>query len=345
MGRGVSIFHDVRDAAYGDIVEQSPDAMVFQTPAYLAFLAEVLPSAEFAGFIVEGRAAMPSFVMRTAEGAVLNALPYFGGHGDIVTTAGAEASDSAAIIRAVETFCRDTSVDAVNIVAHPLTPHWRDGASDIFAKWDERIGQVSRLGSASTREAAIEASLLACSGKTRNLARKGLRGGFRIERDDDATSWRDLVRFHRDSILAMGGHAKTEAEFAALRRALGDQCRLYVARKDGAFAGALLVLAFKGWVEYFTPVSYPDFRSEQVVPALIIAAMSDARMSGAQWWNWGGTWHQQPGVRHFKAGWGAIEFPYAYIGALLGERLRGQAPADLLQAFPRFYVAPFDSLG
>ena len=152
-----------------------------------------------------------------------------------------------------------------------------------------------------------------------------------------------MIEHHRLGMERIGGRAKSTAEFAALRCALAPRgmCRLHVARHKGAFAGALLNLYYRDWVEYFTPVAVDEYRAEQVMSALIATAMQDACLSGARIWNWGGTWPTQAGVYHFKKGWGAIDHPYVYYGAVLDERLAAASADSLREQFPFFYSRPF----
>lgn len=335
---------DVDSADYREVFERAEDALVFHSPGYLRFLCSVLPHADFFGFVIRGKAAMPTYLMRNGHGAVLNALPYYGGHGDVITTPESNDEDAREIAESLADFCKDERVDAVNVVTHPITPRFQDGGRLGLRRWDGRLGQISRLCPAVTRDEAVEATLSACNGKTRNLARKGMRGEFAIELSGRERDWAELVYHHSASLASRGGHAKTLTEFEALQRELGESCRLYVARREGAFVGGLVVLRFRDWAEYFTPVSHPDFRSEQVVPALIVEAMADARMDGARWWNWGGTWPDQDGVRHFKNGWGAEEFPYTYIGGNFSDEMRTASAEMLVQQFPRFYVRPFQKV-
>ena len=340
------IASDPADPMYAEIVARDPHAMIYQTPAYLRYLSAVLAQAELRLVVLPGAAAMPVFVSHTANGTVVNALPYYGSHGDLVCVPEAGDTERMAVLAAFAELCRNVSADAVNIVGHPLRPIAAPGGALGLSRWDERDGHVSLLNAAQSRAQALEATLAAANGKTRNLARKGLAQGFDLTVSDDERDWKDLAFAHRQTIDALGGVAKPYRDFEQLRAGFG-QCgaaRLYVARADGGFVGGLLMLRHQDWVEYFTPVSIPEFRSAQVVPALIATAMTDARMDGTRYWNWGGTWKAQDGVRHFKEGWGARTYPYGYFGAMLTDRFKGVAPDALSAWFPRFYVRPYSKI-
>src|SRR5262249_17659234 len=119
------------------------------------------------------------------------------------------------------------------------------------------------------------------------------------------------------------------------------QSRLYVARDGETFAGALLNLYYRDWVEYFTPIAVEDFRKEQVLSALIAVAMTDAILEGRKYWNWGGTWPSQSGVYHFKRGWGAQERIYQYFGAVRSGSLASITMTAFSEEYPHYYLRPF----
>ncbi len=323
---------------------------MFHTPEYLAVLADILPKSEqviiaaYNGSQIIGT--LPVFIHSTDHGVVLNSLPYFGSHGDILLANDASGRQSvlSALANGLVEICREYSVGSVNIVSHPLSPWIASLADQIGLKaWDFRIGQISRLPVAANQEEALEGVLATCRQKTRNLVRKGLRQGFVVETSTADEDWRQLILQHRLGMEKIGGTPKSEREFSAIRGNLEARgsCRLYVARLEGEFAGALLNLYHRNWVEYFTPVIVGSFRNRQVLSALIATAMCDAAIEGRSHWNWGGTWSTQAGVHRFKQGWGAIDHIYEYFGAVWDSQLNEMEPRKLLEHFPFFYVRPF----
>ena len=76
--------------------------------------------------------------------------------------------------------------------------------------------------------------------KNRNLIRKGLRQAFTIEISKANDDWENLERHHQIGMVRIGGRFKGRNEFSAIRSVLEavGMCRLYVARRNGIFAGA-----------------------------------------------------------------------------------------------------------
>jgi hypothetical protein len=173
--------------------------------------------------------------------------------------------------------------------------------------------------------------------------RKGLKSGFRIFRSDDEADWLALHRHHVEGMARIGGSHKPWSHLASLRRMFPTPhaSQLYVAYIDGAFAGGLLLLLYRRWVEYFMPVAVEEHRNRQVISALIAKAMTDYAAEGFELWNWGGTWPSQLGVYHFKRGWGAEDSTYGYYGFARDGAFDGISSADLLKSYPLFYLFRF----
>jgi hypothetical protein len=336
-------------AEYGQFLERSADSLLYHQPEYISTIRAIARpcSLHLIGVRRNGKlVASLALIEKTAgDITIVNSLPYFGSHGDIVI---ADDEDQHEVSRAIAHFLKQDSAfqaaAAVNIVAHPLRSWIETVAADLsLTAWDERIGQISSLPDAREADAALAAILAGCSQKTRNLVRKGLRQGFTITISDDPEDWDVMIHHHRTGMERIGGRAKTTAEFDAIRAGIppGRMRQLFIARKDGEFAGGLLNLYYRDWVEYFTPVAVEKFRSDQVLSALICHAMVSACTAGLRHWNWGGTWTSQAGVYHFKKGWGAIDHRYRYFGVVRNERVCAAAPSALTQALPFFYARPF----
>jgi Acetyltransferase (GNAT) domain len=335
--------------AYAGFVAETEDALFWHTPEWLSFLEQATARSQPVTVLARenGRVvgAFVAFLKEGSFGVVLNALPYFGSHGDflISTSANDPSSVALALAAAVVKLSADASVKAFNIVAHPLAPRVAQVTPKLgLTAWDRRIGQISTLSPAGSKDDALSAVLAACSQKTRNLVRKSLKQGFVVERSERDGDWIAMIDHHRRGMERIGGRAKSAAEFSAMRAIFAPDVhrRLYVARLRGEFAGALLCFYHRDWVEYFTPVAVEEFRGKQVLSALIAEALAEARVEGRRYWNWGGTWTDQSGVYHFKHGWGAVDHLYDYCGAVSGP-MADSSPADLQASYPFFYVRPF----
>jgi hypothetical protein len=338
-------------AEYAHFIERSKNDLIYHQIEYIKTIANITNSDTPTIIVVRRHSNIVGSIVfltsRSDIGLVANSLPYYGSHGDILIDD--DEQDKSAVACCIADFVAEyihtEDFGAVNIVSHPLDS-WigRVAPRAGLRAWDRRIGQISELPEQRDPEAALNGILANCNQKTRNLVRKGLRQNFEISTSDSPEDWDQAIAHHRLGMERIGGRAKTRDEFDAIRAGLTKDHRrkLFIARKDGEFAGSLLNLYHKDWVEYFTPVATDKFRSDQVLSAIIAHAMIDACVAGRRWWNWGGTWTTQAGVYHFKQGWGAIDHPYTYYGTARAPGIITSSPAELIAQFPLFYVKPFD---
>lgn len=281
-------------------------------------------------------------------GTVCNSLPWYGSYGGCTLAAGVGDTVREALLAVYAAHLR-TIPDL--LTATTILSPFEDHALEIYQKFlqeqvqDARTGQISCLPQAGD---GLEERLMAIiSQKTRNLVRKSLKQGFALEVRDDDAAWQFLADIHHENMATIGGKPKPHSHFEALRRQIPAAWReLLLATLDGAPVAALLLLTFNRTVEYITPVICHEYRSQQPLSFLIWHGMLRGIARGACWWNWGGTWHSQQSLHHFKAGWGAIDMPYTYLVQVADgatERLRTKH-AEIVSAFPWFYLYPFHLL-
>jgi hypothetical protein len=349
----MKIQHEMLSAAnheeYEEFLQSVPNTMIYSTGMYRNFLHSVLKKVDSTYFLARDSArlvgALPIFWYNHDGKTVGNSLPYYGSHGDVVVAPDVEDRSSIenGLIDCLLFEASKRKVAALNVVTHPFrTQHSAFNARGLECI-DTRIGQISELPVGTDHEAIREAILNECHQKTRNSIRKALAANFQIEESRSLNDWRELHRLHRLSMERLGGQSKSWDQLQSLYNLFGGNgaVKLHVARKNGAFAGGLVVLVFRQWAEYFIPVSDEEFRSDQVLSAIILKAMTDAAVAGVRYWNWGGTWSSQEGVYRFKSRWGAKDYPYQYHGRVFDPELFGMSPERIRRQFPNFYVRPF----
>jgi hypothetical protein len=335
---------------YEEFLGTVPNSMIYSTASYRDFLHSVLMNTESTYFLarVAGRiaGAIPVFWYSCDGKTIGNSLPYFGSHGDVMLAPGLE--DATAIeeglLDRLLTEATARRASALNLVTHLFRERYGVFEARGLACVDQRTGQISELPAGADPESTQQLILSRCHQKTRNSIRKALAANFQIEVSNDLPAWQELHRLHSLGMERVGGQSKSWAQFEALKNHFDVQraSKLYVARKDGAFAGGLLVLFYGVWAEYFVPVSNETYRSDQVLSAIILQAMVDAAVEGRRYWNWGGTWPSQEGVYRFKSRWGAEDYPYSYYGQVYDSELLTMSAAEIERRFPSFYVRRFN---
>lgn len=337
--------------AYSEFARSDERSMIYSSLEFRDFLQQILIGEPRYFLALDSSrviGVLPTFAATNATyGTVINSLPWYGSHGGCVTR-----TDVAPGVRHALLSRYREMIDAADVAFSTLilAPHENPLTDSYLAMLgpsvtDRRIGQITDLpDDGADLEARLEHIF---AQKTRNLVRKARKQGFILECADDDDAWRFLYETHQENMVGIGGKAKPESHFAALRAAIPEAWRqLMLAKLDGVPVAAMLLLRYNRTVEYVTPVIKHEFRPLQPLSFLIWHGMLAAVKGGFRWWNWGGTWASQKSLHHFKAGWGAKDHPYTYIvhakpAALATLKAHPHAVAD---AFPYYFTYPFHLL-
>lgn len=341
---------------YEEFVKQNAFLPLYGNHRFLSFLEKV---AECKTHVLiafdEGRivGSLPfAIAEREGVGCVVNSLPWYGSHGsvvvsrDLVANAAGERVISALLTEFMRVIDRPDLLSSTMI----LLPD-QEAYAGIYHQMlrpvqnDRRVSQITELPLGSDHVAEDLEAIF--TQKTRNLVRKSRKQGFIEAVTDEAWAWDFLVKTHADNMAAIGGRAKPESHFEAMRASLPPEIlRLSVCLSDGTPAAAMLVFKVGNVYEYITPVIVQEYRSRQPLTFLIWTAMLEAVKSGYARWNWGGTWVGQENLHRFKKGLGGIDRPYSYLISATETgvaKLRDIKP-QLSSLFPNFYVYPYSEL-
>ena len=331
---------------YDGFVSSVKGALVYYASSYLRFLEKVTKGVAYIclarhdGNII---AAMPMIEAERAQsGLIMNSLPFFGGHGSaLYNREGSPEYEEQLLLPLYEKIANraeERGALSLTIVENPFIPFPDDLSSkNELAEIDFRIGQFTPLA---PHMADAEDRLMAqCHQKTRNAIRKGRTFIDKIEIQQDLSLLPWMQDVHAQSIGGMGGNVKTLDVFQILlsQFPLGDGAQFSVAYANGVPAAALLTLYFGDTVEYFTPVVEEEFKSTQILSALIFETMVAFSKDGFRQWNWGGTWQSQEGVYRFKQRFGATDYPYRYFHKS-SPKIKEFALSSLMEQFPYTYL-------
>jgi hypothetical protein len=309
--------------AYTAFLTDRPEALVFHSLPYRDLLCEHLGCRAEYLVAVEGgelRGVLP--VMWAGD--VVNSLPYYGSHGGVIGDAGS------ALLEAWDERATDPGTAAATLVENPFAPPLpREPAHDLL---DERLNQATALD-----DPVFEPSAW------RNVRRAAKEGVVAAVAEDGLAELADL---HAEHMAGIGGRAKDRTFFDAVPRHFqrGREFDVYLAHYDGEIAAALLVFWAGVTAEYFCPANAADHLARQPLAAILARALEDARARGLAWWNWGGSWASQEGVRRFKRKWGGRAAPYRYFCRVGDRSLLDASAAELQAAYGHFFVVPYGAL-
>lgn len=342
----IALLEPQTEAMWRDFVAGIENALFYSSLEFRDVLSRVLGAQAHYFMAMEGervRGVLPCFSTTDPRlGSVLNSLPYYGSNGGCLSDG--EPSVVRGLIRAFLELERDLRCVASTLVSSPF-----EANLDLYEELlnadmrDGRIGQVTNLPDAGP---SLEDRLFSLYDETaRRNVRKARKSGVTWRINNGAATLAFLYGTHDQNIRSIGGVPKERKFFDCLEATVPERFRrLYVAERDGEPIAALLVFRFNRTVEYYTPAIVEKHRSLQPLALLVHEAMCEAAIDGYRFWNWGGTWASQIGVYRFKKKWGALEKPYHYYTRLTERHLLRCGRAELTQAFPNFYVLPFDRL-
>jgi hypothetical protein len=348
----VRCYNDSDGPAYDQCIVSAPQNLIYPTRPFLAFLKEVT-GGEVHSLVAEENGQIlgvfPSLLKRDLHyGTVCNSLPWYGSYGGCTLADKACPQVRESLIRAWLAMIHEYSdLLTATVVLSPFEEMHLDSYAAILVNGaaDSRVGQMSSLPADG---ADLDENLIKLfRQKTRNLVRKSLKQKFSLVSSDEEWAWNFLCVTHHENMTAVGGVPKPKGHFDALRRHIPAEWRdLLVATIDGKPVAALLMILFNKTVEYITPVIEKDYRSLQPLSFLIWHGMMRAAKNGFRWWNWGGTWHTQKSLHHFKAGWGAVDMPYSYLicASESGRKRLAEHRSALRELFPYYYTYPYHLL-
>lgn len=339
------------EAAYSEFVKSDERALIYASLEFRNFLQRILigePRYLLALDSSQVIGALPTFAAtHTTYGTVVNSLPWYGSHGGCMVKSNAASDARDALLSRYREMVGAPGVAFSTLILDPHENRLQDLYLTALAPTvtDGRIGQITDLpDDGPDLESRLER--IFAPSKNRNI-RKAIRQGFVLECADDDDAWTFLYQTHQENMAGIGGKAKPETHFAALRAAIPAAWRrLMLAKLDGEPVAAMLLLRYNRTVEYVTPVIKHEFRPLQPLSFLIWHGMLEAARDGFRWWNWGGTWASQKSLHHFKAGWGARDHPYTYIVHAKPEALETLKahPQEVAAAFPFYFTYPFHLL-
>ncbi len=334
---------------YDAFLKKNQHSLLFASNRYRLLLKEFLQAEDYYLLLLNDTndilGALPLFIKYNDRfGPIVNSLPFYGSNGAIIASDG-ESGVRNELIRSYRSFLEEIDCAVATLITSPFEQQPEEYERLLLPTFtDKRIGQLTPLP---IDNDTIDEQLMSMyHQKTRNLVRKAIKSGLVVSSESNPEVLNFLIETHHENLSEIGGQAKPTRFFYLIPEYFeyDKDYRIYYAYKGNQLAAALLLFYFNRTVEYFTPVVKKEYRSEQPLSLLIYRAMTDAAKAGYLWWNWGGTWLSQEGVYHFKRRWGTEDKPYYYYVNVRRDSILSACKAELLDAYPYFYVVPFDCL-
>lgn len=333
-------FDPVLELEYENFILNHCEAMMYHSIKYCYFLTSLIGAKPI--YIISRRdnkieGVLPLMYKDGKLGRVINSLPYYGSNGSILASTDESKN---LLIEEYNRLVEQKNIAASTIITNPFI---KDFNINSFKKnhLDTRLGQITDIEFNENHEEQI---LKKIHYKTRNAIRKALKNQVQIFIDNSKLE--EIYDIHKENMISIGGLPKQFEIIKNIKKFYSENIdyKLYVAKHDEKIISGLLVFYFKNTVEYYMPVIKKEYRSLQPLSLLIFNAMTEASINGFKFWNWGGTWENQPGVYLFKKRWGSFTKKYYYLSMIVNQDIYSSVKETLLDEYPNFFVIPFDKL-
>jgi hypothetical protein len=332
-----------QEGAFSALVERAPLSPLSHTLLWRDVLCELELGEPHYWLALRGgqpRAALPTFVRRSAEGAVLNSLPFVQSTGGVITPEDAgpaeRAEAVAALLETMLAFCRDGGVDVACLIGSPAR-----GADDRAAYPRPPDFTVTRTTNwlDLTRPLAPRASI-------EWTVRKAERLGPRHRVAATLAEARAVYDLYAAAMtrLELAAHPFGLFERLFTRATAAAFPRFVWAEVEGAMVSVIILLVHGQVVDYHSVGSSEEGRRLQTGSWLCQQELAWASARGARVWNWGVS--PTPAVHDFKKRWGGADRSYEITGWCLRDvgAWRQLTPRALAAAYPSYFVLPYEWL-
>lgn len=337
------------ESQYNQFILSNEKTLFFVSNKYRKFLRSLIEKEDFYFLAFDNNGnivgALPCFINRNKEyGNLLNSGPFYGSNGGIIEFEN-NSKVRIALINEFYNFAKQNNCVATTIISSPLDP-MEEFYEQVtcYTYQDLRIGQLTPFPQYT--EEIDDVLMKMIHQKTRNMVRKAQKLKITVHNEQSNEYMNFLISTHQENMMVIGAKAKPEGFFRLIQEYFinDSDYKIYVAKKDGQLIAALLLFYFNKTVEYFVPVVKAEYRNSQPLSLLIFEAMKDCISKGYKWWNWGGTRATLNGVYNFKKRWGTKDKPYYFYTKIFNATVLKKTKEQLMEAYPYFYVAPFDKL-
>jgi len=287
-------------------------------------------------------------------GNVVNALPYFGSHGDALLVANVPVHVMEAVYAHALDLCHSLGALCLTVITSPFAP--ADHVERLVALLrpnfvERRICQVASLPppESSSRAEYSDQIMAMYEGRCRTACRKAEKSGFVLSHARSRDDLLSLAALHQANIKAKGGVHKTARFFEntyelACKNALFPAADLLL-YDDQVIAGVVF-FEFGHCIEYHTIGVHDDFRSCGTINYIVRERMISAGIRGKKIINFGGTWKSQEGVYNFKKSFGAKDRGYCYITVIFRDLadVMDMSREQIVESYPYMFVLPFSEL-
>lgn len=283
---------------------------------------------------------LPFFLKSSSFGSVINSLPFFGSYGGIISSSD---NISKLLLEELNNFIKKNDVISTTIVMNPFLTN-----SKIYEKYFEHnFIEKRRIQCIDLDNYSEESLWQNFEQRVRRSVRKSMKENLTVSKISlNNESIDNFFYLHEKEMKAKGGKPKPIEFFKSIKNNFVNDVdyNIYEVKKDGKSISYLLTFYHYPYTEYYMPAYDSEYKNTQSTSLLIWESIKTSINKKFKFYNFGGTWFDQPELYLFKRGWNADDYFYNYYIYADVEQIQDIGIETISKNFPYFFVVPFDKI-
>jgi len=338
----IEITNKIDYSEYEDFLKKENEATFYHSYKHLEFLKDVIKSNPLFVVVYENKllkGVLPFFEKKSEFGIVINSLPFFGSYGGFVSS---DFLVQKKILEKLNEYNHENDILSSVIIVSPFTKY-----CNMYEKYYNYNQKENRRIQCVILNNDVDVVWNSFEQRVRRSVRKATKNNVTVEKViPDKEGMKNFYALHKEEMEKKNGRVKPAEFFKHLSESFipHEQYDIFCAKKDTTDIAYLLVFYFNQFTEYYMPAYDSNFKHLQATSLLIWESLKTSIQKNIQYYNFGGTWQNQPELYLYKRGWAADEYSYNYY--IFGdiERARHIGLTNIKKNFENFYVFSYDKI-
>ncbi len=338
----IELLDKIDHEEYKNFINDNPQSTFYQSSKHLNFLQNLLDCKPNFLTIKDNnqlKAVMPFFIKSSIYGKVINSLPFFGSYGGLISD---NLEYGKKILENFNEYVHDEDILSSTIISNPFFDN------SIYEKYfnfdvkDERLIQCIKFNNKTENEVwnLFEQ-------RVRRAIRKCQKNNIVVLKNQiDENTFINFHKQHKSEMDSKNGRSKPFSFFDKLTKNFRIELDydVFTASYNDKIIAHLLVFHHYPFTEYYMPAYDSNFKNLQAPSSLIWESIKNSISRNMTYYNFGGTWKDQPELYRFKRGWNTVDMNYFYFIKANIETIKDIDRNELIEKYKNFYVFPFDKL-
>lgn len=335
------IIQNIDYSDYEDFMKNNFSSF-YHSKNYILFLKDLLKIDPFFIQVKEKNetiSMMPFFMKKSKHGIVINSLPFFGSYGGIVSNNDCTKS----ILDELNNFNLENDILSSVIIPNPFLQD--ESMYENYYSYDfkdPRLIQCLDLNNKSENELWNSFEQ-----RVRRAVRKSQKLSIAVtnpELTDEVID--EFYKMHVTEMQSKGGKIKPKDFFQKIKEhfIIHRDYEIFCANANEKNLSYLLVFYHNNFVEYYMPAYTSESKNTQSTSLLIWNSIKSSLIHGINYYNFGGTWKNQPELYKFKRGWNSSDFKYNYYINCDLAKIKEIGIDEISKNYEFFYIVPFEQI-